>query len=567
MTTHWGPFTQQPNLLIFITDQQRTAQHLPASWVQDNLPNLSKLMAGGVTFVNGMTNATACSPARGTLWTSSFPMINGVKSVGQTLLMDRHPHLTTLGLALARYAPAGITYDAVYKGKWHLDGAFENGQTLATQQTPAARAQQTTDNATMQETYGFSGWTSQDFGTAMDPRLNGWSSGPTPIPPHTINTMGGGLGRNDQRVATGTSYVTASASNPEGEVASAKDWLCARAQNSDPNNPFCLVVSLLNPHDVFASPSAYASAGYVPIADGPDAGKYPWQIAPFTDITTVPASYALSADQLATKPSIQKDYRWTPATSPSEAATREAAALDYIRFYAYLETLTDTLLGEVMSQMTASMIADTLIVRLSDHGEMGLAQGAMVEKEHQAYNETLLVPIVFSHAGLPQGEVCTGLAGLIDIVPTLADICGLTLPAGILLQGRSIAPAILAGASGSTYTQLQFESDDAKAVIRALVDNGTYNVKYVVSTSAPATLNWQCELYDFSYDPDASEPWPSEIDNLIPVHGLTDPGAYASSASIQATWNAMHEALTAAMGASGTTPAGWPPAPPAAIPG
>lgn len=568
-TPYWGPFTRQPNLLIFITDQQRTAQYLPAGWVQNNLPNLAKLMAGGVTFVNGMTNTTACSPARATLWTSSFPMRNGVQNVGQTLDMKAHPNLTTLGLALTQYAPAGITYDVVYKGKWHLNTGFESGQTLADQQASAGRAQQTTDNATMQQTYGFAGWTSQDFGTAMDMDLSSWSSSQaTTIPANVINTMGGGLGGNDQRVATGTSFVTQTSSNPNGEVAGAKAWLCARAKGtSNPNNPFCLVVSLLNPHDVFASPSAYVSAGYLPIASGPNAGKYPWQIAPFTEIDTLPASYDLTAAQLATKPGIQNAYRWTPASGSDQIAQRAAAALDYIRFYAYLETLTDALLGEVLAEMTDELTQNTLIVRLSDHGEMGLSQGGMVEKEHQAYNETLLVPIVFSHPALPQGEVCTGLAGLIDMVPTLAEVCGLTIPASILIQGQSIATAILQGASGRTYTQLQFESDDASAVIRGLIDNSAYNMKYVVSTSSSGAPQWQCELYDFSYDPSASDPWPSEITNLIPVNGLQGSGSYASSASIQAIWSAMHTALTCAMSAAQTTPSNWPPAPPATIPG
>ena len=37
MNGYWGPFKQAPNLLILLTDQQRTAQHLPAGWVQQNL--------------------------------------------------------------------------------------------------------------------------------------------------------------------------------------------------------------------------------------------------------------------------------------------------------------------------------------------------------------------------------------------------------------------------------------------------------------------------------------------------------------------------------------------------
>jgi choline-sulfatase len=551
MNGYWGPFKQAPNLLILLTDQQRTAQHLPAGWVQQNLPNLWALMQGGVTFPNAMTNTTACSPARATLWTSTFPMINGVNSVGQTLVMK--DTLTTLGLALARYAPPGVTYNIAYKGKWHLDGSFESGQTLAYQQSEGL-SHQTSDNQTMADTYGFPGWTSQDFGTAMQPELDNWQGGPVTVPAKAVNTLGGGGGGNDQRVATGLSYVIG------GTVEGAQQWLAAQADN-DPSNPFCLAVSLLNPHDVFVSPAGYVSAGYPPIASGPDAGKYPWQVAPFTDITDLPASYDLTEDELANRPAMQSNLQWTPAQGATEEAQRRAAALDYLRFYAYLQTLSEALLEQVMSEMTDEMVASTLIVRLADHGEMAMSQGGMIEKEYQAYNETLLVPIVFSHPGLPQAAICTGLAGLIDVLPTLAEVCGLAIPPEIQVQGTSLATAILAGASGSTYGQLLFASNDAGVMIRALVDTSAYNAKYVVSFDG---TNWQCELYDFCYDPDASDPWPPEMTNQIPVDGLQD-GSYASTQAVQTIWNALHVALTQAMTATGTTPAGWPAAPPATI--
>ncbi|HEX2270037.1 MAG TPA: sulfatase-like hydrolase/transferase [Pyrinomonadaceae bacterium] len=556
MTGYWGPFKQPPNLLILMTDQQRTPQHLPAGWVQQNLPNLWSLMQGGVTFPKGMTNTTACSPSRATLWTSTFPMINGVEDVGGTLKMESG--LTTLGLALANYAPEGITYNIAYKGKWHLTSSFESGKTLAYQQTTGLSAQ-LSDNDTMASTYGFPGWTSQDFGTVMEMNLSGWQGeSPVTYPASIINTLAAGGGGNDQRIATGTSYETG------GSVDGARQWLQAQSRN-DANNPFCLVVSLLNPHDVFVSPGGYASAGYEPIASGPDAGKYPWQVAPFTEITTLPDSYDLTANVLSNKPSIQSSYRWTPAQGDSQKAQRAAAALDYLRFYAYLETLSDALLGQVISAMNSEMLANTLIVRLADHGEMGMSQGGMVEKEHQAYNETLLIPMVFSNPNLPQATVCTGLAGLIDVLPTLAEICGLTIPSSIKLQGTSLAQAILAGSSGSTYNQFLFATNDAGVTIRALIDDSTYNAKYVVS-SDPGGSGWQCELYDFYYDPNAEDPWSSEIINRIPVDGLQN-NSYASTQTLQATWNAMHVALTNAMTNTGTTPPNWPAAPPSTIPG
>jgi arylsulfatase A-like enzyme len=553
MSTYWGPFTQAPNLLILMTDQQRTAQHLPAGWVQQNLPNLWAIMQGGVSFPNAMTNTTACSPARATLWTSTFPMLNGVDSVGMTLNMK--DCLTTLGLALARYAPPGVTYNIAYKGKWHLDGSFESGVSLAQQQEQPYLGHQLSDNQAMASVYGFPGWTSQDFGTTMAPELSNWRGGPITVSTGAVNTLGAGGGGNDERVATGVSYV------PGGTVEGALQWLAAQKDNAA-DNPFCLVVSLLNPHDVFVSPAGYDSAGFPPLSSGPNAGQYPWRVAPFTDITALPESYVLPPDVLSNKPCMQTGFRWTAAAGAEEEAQRAAAALDYFRFYAYLETLTDALLGQVMAQMTDEMTENTLIVRLADHGEMAMAQGGMIEKEHQAYNESLLVPLVFANPGLPQGVACTGLAGLIDVLPTLAEICGLSLPSSLTVQGCSLAPAILAGATGSTYPQLLFASNDAQVEIRALVDDCAHNAKYVVSSNGPG---WQCELYDFSYDPGAADPWPSEIVNQVPVDGLHS-GAVASTPALQATWNAMHVALTNAMAATDTTPAGWPAAPPATVP-
>jgi choline-sulfatase len=563
MNGYWGPFTQAPNVLILLTDQQRTAQHLPAGWVQQNLPNLWALMQGGVTFPNAMTNTTACSPARATLWTSTYPTVNLVYSVGETLTMTKT--LTTLGLALANYAPAGVTYKVAYKGKWHLDAGFESGQTLEYQQTRGL-AQQTSDNHEMDLTYGFPGWTSQDFGTAMPPPdPEAWQNG-VAVGESLVNTLGAGGGGNDQRVATGLSYQmgrSGLSDQMRESVPGARQWLAEQTGNP-PDNPFCLVVSLLNPHDVCVSPGGYVAAGYPPIASGPNAGMYPWQVAPFTDITDLPDSYDLTPDDLSNKPSMQSSFRWTSA-GPSQEAQRDAAALDYLRFYAYLQTLSEGLLEQVVSEMTSEMVANTLIVRLADHGEMSMSQGGMFEKEHQAYNETLLVPMVFSNPGLPQAAACTGLAGLIDVLPTLAEVCGLSIPSTIQVQGTSLAPAILAGASGSTYPQLLFASNDAQVEIRALVDADTHNAKYVVSSDG---ASWQCELYDFYYDPDADDPWSPEITNQVPVDGLQNGGAYASTQAIQATWSAMHTALTTAMTTMKTpTATPWPPAPPATIPG
>lgn len=559
-TTFWGPFTQPPNLLILMTDQQRTAQHLPREWVQRNLPNLWALQQGGVTFPNAMTSTTACSPSRATLWTSTYPTLNGVTHVGNTLNIGQNVvtapgasplPLATLGQVLATLAPNGITYQIAFKGKWHLDSAYAQGLSAAQQEQQAATL--AANNADMAATYGFPGWTSPDFGTYMDTKSN-----PSSLTQAGINTLGGGFGGNDARVTSGTSYTVGGETNT---VENAVQFLKNYTPTPGGTKPFCLIVSLLNPHDIFVSPFLYEDAGY----NNPDKnGNQPWQVAPFTEIQ-LPRNYTLSPKQLAAKPAAQ--WAWQTSAFGSTPLTDEQA-LDYLRFYAYLETLTDAMLGGVMAAMSTDVVASTLVVRLADHGEMGMSQGGMREKEEQVYNETLLVPMTFSNPGLPQGASCPGLAGLIDILPTLAEICGIADPGSTCaVQGRSLASAIWSGDSGTTYHSFLFATDDATIPIRCLVEDQLHHAKYAVYyDKAPATgnpngssSNWQCELYHFSSDPTSRD---LEMTNQVPVNGLQT-GEQASSSRIQSVWRAMHEHLTRAITGTNTLPENWPP-PPAA---
>ncbi len=567
-SSFWGPFTQQPNILILMTDQQRTTQHYPAGWAEKNLPNLTQLQNTGVTFPNAMTNTTACSPSRSVLFTSTYPTLNGVIEVGSLLKMGQDitlPNqqplpLDTLGgiMQNASLLPAGITYQVAYKGKWHLDGNYESGLSETEQQNDAATLQQNDDD--MDSTYHFPGWTSPDFGTAM-------KFGPVSPGDSSLYTLGAGVGQNDARVTNGTSYPTGSDDDPG--VQNAVDFLNQYAPNQDGTNPFFLVVSLLNPHDIWVYPDSVESAGFTT----DDNGKYPWQYPPFTDITT-PPSYDLSQDQLDNKPSIQGGV-WRPGHDQNWGPD---VATEYAQFYAYLETLTDALLGEVVTALTQNpnnLTDNTLIIRLADHGEMAMAQGGMREKEHQVYNETLLVPMTFSNPGLPQGETCTGLAGLIDIIPTIATVTGIdvnTLDTTYPIQGTTLDEAILnAGSStDSTYNEFLFATDDAGAHIRCLIEDENYNAKYAVYYKATGVLSgsnpngtasdFQYEMYDFSYDTGTTPPTrDAEESNLIPVNGYTDP---LSDPSIQTTWHNMHVALTSQLEAKEQKPDDWPDPPP-----
>ncbi|MBT3222803.1 MAG: sulfatase, partial [Proteobacteria bacterium] len=88
----------------------------------------------------------------------------------------------------------------------------------------------------------------------------------------------------------------------------------------------------------------------------------------------------------------------------------------------------DAQIGRLLNEMDeANYMDNTLVIVTSDHGE-GLGDHQMVpfgEKHGDTLYDTVIhVPLIFSHPALPQGRVVDGLAGSVDLVPTLFDLLG-----------------------------------------------------------------------------------------------------------------------------------------------
>ena len=91
-----------------------------------------------------------------------------------------------------------------------------------------------------------------------------------------------------------------------------------------------------------------------------------------------------------------------------------------------------------MDALASSPHADNTIVLWSDHGfHLG-------EKQHWAkrtlWEESTRVPLVLVGPGIKSGEECREPASLIDIYPTLIEMCG--LPANRHLEGVSLLPQL-----------------------------------------------------------------------------------------------------------------------------
>jgi len=102
---------QQPNVVVFFTDQQRWDCSSLHGNPLDLMPNFDRVARRGTHVANSFTCAPVCGPARACLQTGTYITRNGAVRNGCPL----PDHLPTLAQC---FNDAG--YRTGYIGKWHL---------------------------------------------------------------------------------------------------------------------------------------------------------------------------------------------------------------------------------------------------------------------------------------------------------------------------------------------------------------------------------------------------------------------------------------------------------------
>jgi arylsulfatase A-like enzyme len=467
---------RKPNIVMIVTDQEREVMHWPAGWAEANLPARSRLMAHGLHFTRAHCNAIACSPSRATLMTSLYPAQHGVRDVIECNKPgDRlQKHLNQLPSHLPNIATvmAAAGYHVEFKGKFHLSRPVGYNREMKRHYWSDA------DITHMAERYGFHGWNPPDMSD-----------------PAALTDLGGGAVNNDGRFVDG-SGTSAGTVRPKDELfkRSAVNFL----KTYDGDKPFLLIVALVNPHDI----QEYPGRGIRGIAVKPTYVQGGYRLEDFESLPIdVPSSVD---DDLSTKPSVHASFRKLLAIGTGHVRTRERQ-LKYARFYAYLHTEVDRQIAKVLDALDArGLTDDTIIVRTSDHGELGMAHGRMRQKFYNVYRETLSVPLIVSNPRIyPKPQSTNAFAGLIDVLPTLAAIGGVPEPQRYGFKGTDLSP-ILSDAKKRVQDVMHFTYEDdaiplsGATCIRAIVeDDWKYAVYYDPFTGAPT----EYEMYDLARDP------------------------------------------------------------------
>ena len=373
---HAEPAPAKKNLILIITDQERPPMWFPPGWDDSNLPGMRRLKSRGLTFQYAFTVTSMCTASRNSMFTGLFAARHHSKDTltdGLSQSATEHQLDPTLPNLATCLGEAG--YDVFYKGKWHMSSPVEGPDGTRIEDDLSR--------------YGFQGWDAPDAGGDTAKQNFGGADAL-----HTV--------KNDQR------YV-------DDAVAFLKDRI------SQPSTrPYCLVLSLVNPHDLLSYPNDYdVNGGYKEAGD-------PWLAA-----TSPPIQLPPTVDEdLSSKPAAHKQVLNKLAVGLGTLLS-SAEKQKYLNFYGRLMMAVDRQIGQVLDVLdpardgTGAALGEALIVRTSDHGEMGLCHRGLRQKMFMAYEEMLRVPLVWSNPQwFPTAKATEAIVSHVDLLPTLCAVAG-----------------------------------------------------------------------------------------------------------------------------------------------
>lgn len=409
---------KRPNIIVILTDQERYPTHWPEGFAEKHLVSNGMLRKHGLFFERAYTAASECTPSRAVLTTGEHYPINKVPRTPSKTGLPSADELMDIGALLKRHTD----YDVVWKGKWHLTPPLDGGYNWTEK-----------DIANIQEKYDLYGWTPPDAGNAIlevEKNVGGaFFDG--------LSTLGGGYANNDLRYLYGSSN---NAKETSGWGEGVLDYLKRVASEAD-HKPFCLFISLVNPHDVWVYPTSWEKAGY--------------KKEDFVNMGISLPDNRL--DDLSTKPSVQLKAR--EAYNKLSPLKDSQAENEYVNFYAYLNKKADEHIVTILETLNETGLTDdTIIIRTADHGELGLSHG-MREKAYTVYEEMIHIPLIISNPKMfPQPRTTDAFYCHLDLMPTVAELAGVP---GYTQYGKgiSIVP-ILNNRQESVQDSILFTYDD-----------------------------------------------------------------------------------------------------------
>jgi len=379
---------ERPNVVFFAVDDL-------CDWVgsmghrQAITPNMDSLARSGVLFTNAQAPGVFCAPSRTAIFTGRYASTTG----GYTTEVYHydHPEIVPLQMALQRggYATFGagklFHHREGYLDRRGWDQFFVRNDTLRRK-----------------------GWRIETWPMAEAERDVPF---PDPFPASVYN--------RGKQVTGGLFLEWGSIPNDrEEQMADTRrvQFACEVLERKH-ERPFFLAVGLYAPH--FPN---YAPQKYFDLYDVEQVETPPYK-----------------ADDLEDLPPRIRRRMENRRRQHHEKLEALGAVADAIRGYLACTSYADAMLGRVLKALRESPYADnTIVVFWSDqgfhHGEKGHWG------KHTLWQRTANVPLIWSGPGIARNAKIGATVSLIDMYPTLVELCGLPPVDG--LEGRSLAGAL-----------------------------------------------------------------------------------------------------------------------------
>ena len=395
----------RPNVLLIECDQLAvTAVGTCGGAVPT--PNLDRLAACGTSFTEAICTSPSCSPSRASIVTGLHPHRHGItyNLMKDDYLLPGRPE-TEEGLRAGEWMTENVLHRAgwttLHHGKWHLLGEVPEAYAEAGMylEHHAYAEEMAATFAEVRE---------RDPSTWMD--WYGWALPVEQTPAFEAAVRGVGdawAGNEYAGFVTGIGRLDL----PPGDLFDLRvaDRCVASIEESGRSGePFMLTCSLNLPHDPNVVPS-------------------PWYERFDPETLSLPANFDAIEDRFRSS--------WS-----HEVVERlgEAGLREFLRVYHASVSFVDDQVGRLLDALDASGLRErTVVVFTADHGDLCGAHRMVWKSNESFYEEVVRVPLIVSVPGAAEPRACGVACSLVDLAPTLLELCGQPLPDH--LDGRSLA--------------------------------------------------------------------------------------------------------------------------------
>ncbi|MCL2433600.1 MAG: sulfatase-like hydrolase/transferase [Clostridia bacterium] len=388
----------KPNIFLIMCDQL-CASVLPCYGGRADAPNIQRLAERGMVFDAAYCTTPVCTPSRASIVTGQYPHRHGV--VTNVMRVDypaRGGPETEEGIDRRDVTTEGLLHASGYAvshaGKWHLSG-----------EKPACYPEMYTEHleygVEMRETLQSM---TKDLPNDRVMDWYGWKLPVTCEPTYRAAVAGLAdhgyyqdfltkMGRLDLPIEDTFDYRLTTK--------------CIESINTAGEKPFMATCSFNMPHDPNVVPSPYYES---------------------VDMSGIIANSALPCDPLYMN-NLSK-------TIPQQAG--DVFLREFLRVYYASVKLVDDQIGRLLDVVDDN----TIIIFTADHGDMAGRHGMFWKSTDAFYDEVARVPLIICAPGANAGRYA-GPVELVDIMPTILELCGLPVPENI--DGVSLVPALQDG--------------------------------------------------------------------------------------------------------------------------